>query len=298
MAPTQTKPEPGVIVTPSNAASAPEQKESAMLQASSASGGVIATKTEGNAVQMAAAQSIISEAAQTRLEIETALSTIRNDAEKAGLLNEEEDPLDAFMAGEVKKDFEKELAETARKQAEDDAAILAGDVDKLTGGDGGLYSDGRVVNMELHCYICKKKGHTKKDCPDRVWDPTKVGARQAKDMGLEMACKHCNEMGHTIKECKKYQEDEKKKRRRKQYEVKALKRAEERKALKQQEEAMRDFATSGTAASAGTSTAEASTAIPAAQSKSTKSTNKAGRETATGMWCEKCCSADHNTEDC
>ena len=28
--------------------------------------------------------------------------------------------------------------------------------------------------MDLHCYVCKKRGHTKKDCPDRKWDLTKA----------------------------------------------------------------------------------------------------------------------------
>jgi len=118
--------------------------------------------------------------------------------------------------------------------------VIQGKIDELTGGDGSSYLDPKEFNMELHCYVCKKRGHTKKDCPDRKWDLTKVGARAAKDLGMEMACKHCGELGHMVKECPAYKEDEKKKKRQKQYAVKALKRAEERKAIKMQEEAMKD----------------------------------------------------------
>jgi hypothetical protein len=95
--------------------------------------------------------------------------------------------------------------------------------------------------MNLHCYVCKKYGHTKKvpafschsilttsfqqDCPDRKWDLTKVcqspipypdclqpsalspfmfnqiGTRQAEMMGMQMSCKHCGELGHLIRDC-------------------------------------------------------------------------------------------------
>ena len=50
-------------------------------------------------------------------------------------------------------------------------------MDELTGGDGSIYSETKEVNMDLHCYVCKKRGHTKKDCPDRKWDLTKVLTR-------------------------------------------------------------------------------------------------------------------------
>ena len=129
--------------------------------------------------------------------------------------------------------------------------MFQGKIDELTGGDGSVYSETNEVNMNLHCYICKKRGHTKKDCPDRKWDLTKVGARQAAAMGFEMACKHCGELGHSVRECELYKQDEKKKKRQKQYAAKAIARAEERKAIKNQAEAMAQAGAAFKAAAGG-----------------------------------------------
>jgi len=184
----------------------------------------------------------LSDAQQTQIEIDRALRMVEADKAKAKSLGiegyyEEVDPLDAFMSGDIKAAAAKEAEETRKKQEEDDRMIAEGKIDELTGGDGEQYGDGpKAFDPELHCYVCKKRGHTKKDCPDRKWDLTKVSERQARDLGLERACKHCGEIGHMVKECPAYKVDEKKKKRVQQYAVKALKRAEERKALKMQGE--------------------------------------------------------------
>lgn len=195
---------------------------------------------------MNGAHAMITNQAATQLDIERALQTIDADKQKAKalgiVLEEDVDPLDAFMENTVAEEAKKEAEATRLKQEEDDKLIASGDVEALTGGDGSNYVDGKAPpDMELHCYVCKKRGHTKKDCPDRKWDLTKVGKRCAEALGLATACKHCGDLGHMIKECPAYKEDEKKKKRKKSYEVKALKRAEERKALKAQEEAMKSF---------------------------------------------------------
>ena len=42
---------------------------------------------------------------------------------------------------------------------------------------GDYAGDLRRENMKLHCYVCKKNGHTKKDCPNK-------------------RCRYCFEVGH------------------------------------------------------------------------------------------------------
>ena len=47
---------------------------------------------------------------------------------------------------------------------------------------GEYAGDLRRENMKLHCYVCKKYGHTKKDCPNK-------------------RCRFCFEIGHEREDC-------------------------------------------------------------------------------------------------
>merc|ERR1719231_804701 len=69
--------------------------------------------------------------------------------------------------------------------------------------------------MNLHCYVCKKWGHTKKDCPNK-------------------RCRFCNKEGHVAEECPKKDEKiagqfetDKNRKRAKQYAAKKAKKKEE-----------------------------------------------------------------------
>jgi len=101
-------------------------------------------------------------------------------------------------------------ASAAREAAEaanlDPSVLLAADAD--AGADDPL-------NPNLHCYVCKQRGHTKKDCPVR-------------------RCKFCGEPGHPQKECDKFKAHlaeeaaaEKARKRAAQYAGKKAKRKEE-----------------------------------------------------------------------
>eukprot|EP00051_Salpingoeca_urceolata_P030642 m.9263 g.9263 ORF g.9263 m.9263 type:complete len:432 (-) comp3458_c0_seq1:106-1401(-) len=121
------------------------------------------------------------------------------------------DPLDAFMQSGVEEQARKATLDSlAREQAEMKADV---EVDLEA-------QDGTGINMNLHCYICKKHGHTKGQCEMR-------------------RCNLCpGETGHTFAECPKKgtMEDplvrkQKENKRRAQYEAKKWKRraeAEER----------------------------------------------------------------------
>jgi hypothetical protein len=92
---------------------------------------------------------------------------------------DEIDPLDAFMAAEIDGEAEKKLQESkarALKLAEDVAA----------GIDVGDKPEKSEFNQQAkHCYVCKKWGHTKNECPHK-------------------RCSYCFEEGHVQKECPKW----------------------------------------------------------------------------------------------
>jgi len=147
------------------------------------------------------------------------------------------DPLDAYMAGGILEEAEAAAAEAEAKDAKDRETIAAGE--EIDEGDRKMtYEQSREAQeaASWHCYICKKYGHTKRDCPDRKWDPTRVSKRQAEDLGLETVCKHCLESGHEIRDCPKKKADDKVVKRKKQYAQKKMIRAAERLAIKAQVE--------------------------------------------------------------
>jgi len=121
---------------------------------------------------------------------------------------DEEDPLDAFMRTQVeaKAREEKELAErhlTAWEAQYGNKDVTVSDVLE------------EEKNMNLHCYVCKKWGHTKRDCPHK-------------------RCKHCGKEGHVKEDCpelnakiEKQFDDEKARKRARQYAKKKEKRAAE-----------------------------------------------------------------------
>eukprot|EP00656_Telonema_subtile_P011480 TRINITY_DN15694_c0_g1_i2.p1 TRINITY_DN15694_c0_g1~~TRINITY_DN15694_c0_g1_i2.p1 ORF type:complete len:401 (-),score=103.43 TRINITY_DN15694_c0_g1_i2:31-1233(-) len=155
-------------------------------------------------------------------------------AEQAMLNDNEPDPLDEYMAGSGIMDEAKKEKEAAEAKAAADIATLAAGEEIDEGDRAMTYEQSRMAQEAAgwHCYICKKYGHTKRDCPEREWDPTKVSARQAEDMGLEMCCKHCGESGHVIRDCPQKRIADKAQNRKKQYEKKKMIRAAERLALK------------------------------------------------------------------
>lgn len=193
---------------------------------------VVGRKTHKSREEMAADAMDIQAEAQKALEMLRAQEIAKFEA------TGEVDPLDEFMkTSGIMADAQKEVVAAVEKAAADEATIAAGG--EIDEGDRKLtYEQARAEeeSKSWHCYICKKWGHTKRDCPDRKWDPTRVSARQAEDMGLEMCCKHCGESGHIIRDCPKKKADDKAASRRKQYEKKKMIRAAERLAIKNKAE--------------------------------------------------------------
>jgi len=123
-------------------------------------------------------------------------------------VEEEEDPLDAFMRDHV----EKAAAVEAEKAKKHEAAWQAQFGDKDVQVSDVIEEE---KNMNLHCFVCKKWGHTKRDCPHKK-------------------CNFCHKEGHIKEDCplldKKIEgqfDDEKKRKRSKQYAAKKAKRAQE-----------------------------------------------------------------------
>ena len=74
-------------------------------------------------------------------------------------MHQQEDPLDAFMkSNEQKVVKEKEKADAHQRAW--DAQYADKDVEICEKIE-------EEKNMNLHCYVCKMWGHTKKDCPHK-----------------------------------------------------------------------------------------------------------------------------------
>jgi len=120
------------------------------------------------------------------------------------------DPLD-WMTIEMEEKAAEELAESKHKE-ELRAAEMKG---KKIIIDENKVDLGFQFNPAAHCYICKQRGHTKRDCPMRK-------------------CDYCYQIGHKRSECpvltedlERQKEEDKKKRRKEQYEAKKARKREE-----------------------------------------------------------------------
>jgi hypothetical protein len=122
---------------------------------------------------------------------------------------DDEDPLDAFMRTNVAAQAEAEAAKAALHavawQAQYGHKAVDVDVDRVD----------EEKDMNLHCYVCKQWGHTKKHCPHK-------------------RCKFCGKEGHVADDCKEKDakidqqfESDKQRKRAKQYAAKKAKKAEE-----------------------------------------------------------------------
>ncbi|KAL1518810.1 hypothetical protein AB1Y20_003090 [Prymnesium parvum] len=91
--------------------------------------------------------------------------------------DDEVDPLDAFMAEHVAKQAEKDAERAAMSEELWQA---------MYGKKEVIVSDEleKEHNVNAHCYVCKRWGHTKKDCPHK-------------------RCYHCGKEGHTTGDCPK-----------------------------------------------------------------------------------------------
>jgi hypothetical protein len=135
----------------------------------------------------------------------------------AAAAEEEEMDLDDLMAQYEQKSTQDQAA--AREKADKLAAEVAAGtyVDPDAEKDRGEYAgDLRRENMKLHCYVCKKNGHTKKDCPNK-------------------RCRYCFEVGHVREDCEMWKkelerlkEEDKKRKRKQQYEKKKFTKYQER----------------------------------------------------------------------
>ena len=145
-------------------------------------------------------------ATHVRSMLGSSYSTARAVAPQA---QEEEDPLDAFMRTNVVAQAEADAAKAAAHavawQAQYGHKSVDVDVDKVD----------EEKDMNLHCYVCKQWGHTKKDCPQK-------------------RCKFCNKAGHVAGDCpekdqkiERQFENDKQRKRAKQYAAKKAKRAKE-----------------------------------------------------------------------
>lgn len=126
----------------------------------------------------------------------------------AASAEEEEDPLDAFMRTQVVAQADKEAERAAAHQQVWQAQYGNKDVQV-----SDVLEPEHDVNK--HCYVCKKWGHTKKDCPNK-------------------RCRYCGQEGHVADECEEKDrkigaqfDQDKDRKRQKAYAAKKAKKREE-----------------------------------------------------------------------
>jgi hypothetical protein len=137
-----------------------------------------------------------------------AASTARMAQPQQRPAEEEEDPLDAFMKTQVLEQAKKEAERAAAHQVAWRAQYGHKDV-QIT---DAIEPDN---DPNKHCYVCKKWGHTKKDCPNK-------------------RCRFCGQEGHFSEECEEkdrkigaqFDKDKERKRQKAYAAKKAKKRAE------------------------------------------------------------------------
>eukprot|EP01043_Picozoa_sp_COSAG02_P002150 COSAG02_NODE_49_length_45106_cov_298.436177_7_plen_425_part_00 len=153
---------------------------------------------------------------ETKRQEAVAASATSSTAASAKVQEEEMD-LDDLMA-QYEQASSKDQAAAREKEAKLAAEVAAGTyVDPDADKDRGEYAgDLRRENMKLHCYVCKKNGHTKKDCPNK-------------------RCRYCFEIGHVREDCEMWKkelerlkQEDKERKRKQQYAKKKFTKYQER----------------------------------------------------------------------
>mmetsp|Transcript_823 Transcript_823/g.880 ORF Transcript_823/g.880 Transcript_823/m.880 type:complete len:407 (-) Transcript_823:1748-2968(-) len=130
---------------------------------------------------------------------------------------QEDDPLDAFMAKAVSRS-KKEIADALEKERKEAKILAEGGTLRLSETNTDLREDEMETMMKnnKHCYVCKQFGHTKRDCPQKK-------------------CTFCYQPGHIQSNCAEWMaelerraKEDKKKKLRRFYENKKARRREER----------------------------------------------------------------------
>jgi hypothetical protein len=81
------------------------------------------------------------------------------------------------------------------------------------GKSGGGKIHNAQQNLNITCYNCNKKGHLKKDCPDRLREKSgkggKGGGKGGKGGDKDATCDHCGKKGHKKAQCFKLRDEKK-----------------------------------------------------------------------------------------